>query len=91
MPTGSTLEQATMNNIAEAANKLRAEIARCRMEEARDGLDPNETRWVQMLTTHLPFVSGPATQLEHGARQVIRSRPGEAVFDAQQPSAPDTL
>jgi hypothetical protein len=81
----------TINNIAESAGNLRAEVERCRLKEARDGLEPNETRWVQTLMIQLPFVSGPATQLEHGARQVLQSRPGEAVFDAQPPSAPDSL
>jgi hypothetical protein len=78
-----------VNNIAETAAALRAEVQRDLLQEAREGLEPNATRWVQTIITRLPLISGPATQLESEARRVLQSRPGEAVFGADPPGAPD--
>jgi hypothetical protein len=79
----------TLNNIAESATTLRDEVGRRRLQEAQEGLEPNQTRWLQLMITRLPYVSGPATQLEHEADRVLHSAPGEAVFDAEPPPAPD--
>jgi hypothetical protein len=78
-----------INNIADSATTLRDEVERRRLKEAQDGLEANQTRWIELLIARLPFVSGPATLLEGEANRVLRSRPGEAVIDAQRPSAPD--
>jgi hypothetical protein len=80
-----------VNNLAETAAMLRAEVQLDLLREAEEGLEPNETRWVQTIVTRLPLISGPATQLEHEAGRVLRSRPGEAVFDAQPPEIPDAI
>jgi hypothetical protein len=80
-----------LNDLAEVVNDLRDETERRRLREAREGLKPNETNWVNRLALRLPFASGTASQLQAGAVKVLRSMPGEAVFDAQPPSAPDTL
>ena len=78
-----------LNELAKTINGIHEEVRRGLTQEARDELEPNETRWVQTILTGAPWVSGLATQLEGGARQVLHSRPGEAVFDAQPPPAPD--
>ena len=79
----------TLNSLAETAYRIRVDVGVRLVREKRDGLKPNETRWVELLVQQLPLVSGPATQLEHEAVRVLRSRPGEAVFDEQPPTAPD--
>lgn len=76
--------------LAENIEKLHGEVQRRLLEEKRGALDANATHWVNLLVQRLPIiVSGPATQLQEGAWQVLRSPPGEAVFDAQPPEPPD--
>ena len=79
----------TLNNLAETITDVRDEVEKRLVQEKRDGLKPNETRWVQLILTRMALVSGPATHLEAGASNVLRSLPGEAVFEEQPPSAPD--
>ena len=73
----------------ENIGRIRADVEQRLHQEKRDGLEPNATRWVQLLVQQLPVISGPSTQLEATASAVLRSRPGEAVSEAQPPSAPD--
>jgi hypothetical protein len=80
-----------LNELAKMTNELRDEVERRRLQEAQERLHPNETYWVNMLAFQLPLVSGYANNLHTGALEVLRSRPGEAAFSDQPPSAPDTL
>ena len=72
------------------ANNVRDEIERRRIREAREGLEPNETHWVNMLVGELLMIGGHANHVRDGAWEVLRSRAGDPVFPAQPPSAPDT-
>jgi hypothetical protein len=76
-----------LNDLAETTERIRDEVQERLLQEKRDGRCPDATRWVELLTTRLPFVSGAATRLEAGGREVLRSRPGEAVFPDQPPSS----
>lgn len=44
-----------------------------------------------MVALQFPLIESTAFHLLDGATRVLRSRPGEAVFTDQPPSAPDTL
>jgi hypothetical protein len=80
---------AQLGYLAQNSEDLRREVSERLLREQREGLEPNATRWVQLLTTRLPFISGPATQIEHEAVRVLRSRPGETALEAQPPESPD--
>ncbi len=79
----------TLNDLAETTRRVREEVQERLLREKRDGLEPNETRWVQLIIQWMPLVSGPSSQLEHEAGRVLRSRPGEAVVEDQPPLPPD--
>jgi hypothetical protein len=80
-----------INNLAATVERIRNDVRDCLLREKRDGLEPNETRWVNVLVHEMLMVSGPASQLEAGAWKVLRSRPGEAVFDDQPPELPGEI
>ena len=75
-----------LNFLAQNIEDLRREVEERLLREKREGLEPNATHWVNLVAGRTPLLSGHATQLEVGAGRVIRSSPGEAVFDAQPPS-----
>ena len=81
---------ANLGFLAQNSEELRREVVERLEREKREGLEPNETRWLQLLITRLPFISGPATQLEHEANRVLRSRPGEDVLRAHPHEPPAT-
>jgi hypothetical protein len=78
-----------LNYVAQNIADMRREVEERLLREKREGLEPNATHWVNLLAQRMPIVTGHAAQLETGASQVIRSRPGEAVFYDQLPEAPD--
>ena len=80
-----------LNELTKEMVWINAEVRRRLLQEAEEGLEPNATEWVNMLAIRLTAVVGPARHLHDGAHSVLRSRPDEAVFDAQPPSAPDAL
>ena len=80
---------ANLNDLAQNIDAIRREVEKRLLWEKREGLEPDATHWVNLIAQRLPVITGPATQLEAGARQVLRSRPGEAVFEEQPPQAPD--
>jgi hypothetical protein len=45
---------------------------------------------VNLIALQLSAVTLPFERLQDGAVKVLNSQPGEAVFDAQPPSSPDT-
>ena len=77
-----------LNYLAQNIEDIRREVEKRLRWEKSEGLEPDATHWVNLIAQRLPVISGPATQLEDGAWQVLRSRPGEAVFDEQPPPAP---
>lgn len=79
----------TLNEIADTTRRVREEVQERLLREKRDGLEPNETRWVQLIIQWMPLVSGPSSQLEHEASRVLRSQPGAAAVDEQPPPPPD--
>jgi hypothetical protein len=80
-----------LGRFAENVAALHAEVRRRLFEERRRGLDPNAKTWVNLLVQRMPVISGPASKLEADAWQVLQSHPGEAVFEAQPPEAPDAI
>jgi hypothetical protein len=80
---------ANLNFLAENIDDIRQEVEKRLQWEKREGLEPDATHWVNLIAQRLPVTFGPAAQLEASAWQVLRSRSGEAVFEDQQPEAPD--
>ena len=80
---------ANLNFLAKNIEDIRQEVEKRLLWEKREGLELDATHWVNLVAQRLPVVAGPATQLEAAAWQVLRSRPGEAVFEDQPPQAPD--
>jgi hypothetical protein len=78
-----------LNHLAQNIEDMRREVEERLLREKREGLEPNATHWVNPLAQRMPIVSAHTKQLEAGARQVIMSRPGEAVFEDQPSEAPD--
>jgi hypothetical protein len=60
------------------------------LQEARDRLEPNEKEWVSLIGSQLLLVDHVFNGLRAGVRDVLASRPGEAVFSSQPPSAPES-
>jgi hypothetical protein len=79
-----------LNELAKEITLIRDQVQERLPEEAREG--SSETPRVgEFHGCRLPIVSGLVFQLEDGARRVLGSRPGEAVFIAQPPAPPETL
>jgi hypothetical protein len=81
---------ANLGYMAQNIAELRQGIEERLLREKREGLEPNATHWVNLLAQQMPLVSLHATRLEAGARKVMGSRLGEAVFADQPPEAPWT-
>jgi len=79
----------TLNDLAEDLLSIRAEVEKQLMEEKREGLEPNETRWVNLVAARTLPLSGMIQSLAKMAQMVLNSQPGEAVFTAQPPPPPD--
>jgi hypothetical protein len=79
-----------LNWLAEQVAEIHTRVQARLLEEKRDSLEPNQTAWVNLLVQRLALVESQAHHLQDGAWQVLRSKPGEAVFPAQPPPAPDT-
>jgi hypothetical protein len=78
-----------LNGLAEELVGLKLEVDRRLLQEKRDGLEPNATNWVNLISQRMTYVEGPAFHLKDGAWKVLTSRPGEPVFTAEPPPAPD--
>jgi hypothetical protein len=79
-----------LNEVEKTVSQLRGDVAERRLREAREQLEPNTTDWVNLIALQLSSVTLPFERLQDGAVKVLNSQPGEAVFDAQPPSSPDT-
>jgi hypothetical protein len=79
-----------LNAVEKTVSQLRGDVAERRLREAREQLEPNTTDWVNLIALQLSAVTLPFERLQDGAVKVLNSQPGEAVFDAQPPSSPDT-
>jgi hypothetical protein len=79
-----------LNELEKTISQVREEVEARRLREAREQLEPNTTDWVNLIALQLSSVTLPFERLQDGAVRVLNSQPGEAVFDAQPPSSPDT-
>jgi hypothetical protein len=79
-----------LNELEKTISQLRDDVEERRLREAREQLEPNTTDWVNLIALQLSLVTHPFERLQDGAVKVLNSQPGEAVFDAQPPSSPDT-
>jgi hypothetical protein len=79
-----------LNELEKTISQLRADVEARRLHEARERLDPNTTDWVNLIALQLSLITNRFETLQDGAVKVLNSQPGEAVFDAQPPSSPDT-
>ena len=79
-----------LNEFEKTVSQLRGDVAERRLRETREQLEPNTTDWVNLIALQLSSVTLPFERLQDGAMQVLNSQPGEAVFGAQPPSAPNT-
>ena len=79
----------TLNDLAATIDALRDEVEKRLLQEKQDGLEPNETNWVNLLSVQMLQLHGPIGNLRDGAWNVLNSRPGEAIFTAQPPEPPD--
>lgn len=80
-----------MNELTKTISSLRDEVQSRRLHEADEHLDPNETDWVNLIVLQLQSVDHVFTSLQAGVKKVLGSEPGEAVFEAQPPSSPESL
>jgi hypothetical protein len=78
-----------LNELAKTISLLRDEVESRRLREAREGRQPNETDWVNLIALQLLTVRHRFDGLQAGAREVLESDRGVAVFPAQPPSSPD--
>lgn len=79
-----------LNELEKRISKLGAEVEERRLREAREQLELNTTDWVNLIALELSSITHRFEGLQDGAVKVLNSRPGEAVFDAQPPSSPET-
>ena len=79
-----------LNEVEKTVSQLRGDVAERRLREPREQLEPNTTDWVNLIALQLSAVTLPFERLQDGAVKVLNSQPGEAVFDVQPPSSPDT-
>jgi hypothetical protein len=80
-----------VNNIAEAADKLRRDVQVRLLQETRDGLKPNETRWVELLTTHLRSSLGlprNSNTKRTASYTVDQARPSSTLSRLRPPTSP---
>ena len=78
-----------LNELEKTISELRGDVEERRLREAREQRPPNTTDWVNLIALQLSSVTLPFERLQDAAVKVLNSQPGEAVFDAQPPSAPD--
>jgi len=79
-----------LNELAKTTGWLRDEVERRRLREAREHLEPNHTDWVNLIGFQLLTIDHIFTGLQAGAKKVLASDPGEAVFSAQPPTSPES-
>ena len=79
-----------LNELENTISQLREEVEERRLREAREQLEPNTTDWVNLIALQLSWTTHRYEGLQDGAVKVLDSEPGEAVFDTQPPSSPDT-
>jgi hypothetical protein len=80
-----------LNELAKELTDIQSQVRARLQEEKREQSEPNATNWVNLIALRFPIVSGLASNLEEGARTVLSSRPGEAVFHAEPPQPPETV
>jgi hypothetical protein len=80
-----------LNELANEVSDIQSQVQARLLEEKQEQGEPNSTNWVNLLAARFPIVSGLASNLEEGARTVLSSRPGEAVFHAEPPQPPETV
>lgn len=79
-----------LNELEKTISQLRDDVEELRLREAREQLEPNTTDWVNLIALQLSSITHRFEGLQDGAVRVLNSQPGEAVFDAQPPSSPET-
>ncbi len=78
-----------LNEVADELQLVRG-IVRDKVEhEAAQGLEPNDEEWVNVMAARLGLLEARFLGLIQGARDVLLSEPGEAVFDQEAPARPD--
>ena len=80
-----------LNDLTEEFLKLKIEVEKRLLEEKRDGLDPNSTKWVNLIARQARLLAGPVRGLGEITEQVLHSRPGEPVFSDEPTPPPDYL
>jgi hypothetical protein len=80
-----------LNELAKELADIQSQVEALLLEEKREQCEPNSTNWVNLIALRFPVVSGLASNLEEGARTVLSSRPGEAVFHADPPQPPEPV
>jgi hypothetical protein len=78
-----------LNELERSISWLRDEVEARRLREAGERLEPNQTDWVNLIGFQLGTIAHIFKGLQVGAKRVLGSQPGEAVFDAQPPPPPD--
>ena len=79
-----------LNELEKMISQLGVDVEERRLREATERLETNTTDWVNLIALQLSSITHPFELLQDGAVKVLSSQPGEAVFDAQPPSSPDT-
>jgi hypothetical protein len=79
-----------LNELEKAISQLRRDVEERRLREATERLDVNTTDWVNLIALQLSMITHRFEGLQDGAVKVLNSEPGDAVFDTQPPSSPDT-
>jgi hypothetical protein len=79
-----------LNELEKTISRLRDDVEERRLREAREQLEPNTTDWVSLIALQLSSVTDPFERLQDAAVKVLTSQAGEAIFDVQPPSSPDT-
>ena len=74
-----------LNEFADTIAWLRAEVQTRRLREAEEQLERNQTDWVNLIAVQLTVLDHRFHGLRRGARRVLESEPGKAVFDARPP------
>jgi hypothetical protein len=79
-----------LDDLTDELVRLKLEVERRLLQEKHDGLEPNETHWVNLIAQMALPMSGLTRSLGKMAEMVLNSRRGETVFEDQQAAAPDT-
>jgi len=74
-----------LNELTEQLVEVADEVERGLLDEKRNELQPNATKWVNLIAEQALRLSGPIESVGRMAEMVLRSQPGDAVFKDQRP------